>query len=70
MFNKKYHKDVDGETIESPFDLSIAESFKCTFESKWLPDYPNDFKPVLHKRHVDDIFPLLMCLWFQTYPFL
>ena len=31
----------------------------CSFESKWLQDCPNDFKPVFYRRYVDDIFALL-----------
>ena len=30
----------------------------CSFESKWLRDCPNDFKPVFYRRYVDDIFAL------------
>ena len=30
----------------------------CSFESKWLQDCPNDFKPVSYRRYVDDIFAL------------
>ena len=28
------------------------------FESKWLRDCPNDFKPVFYRHHIDDIFVL------------
>ena len=30
----------------------------CGFESKWLRDRPNDFKPVFYRRYVDDTFVL------------
>ena len=30
----------------------------CSFESKWLRDCPNDFKPVFYRRYIDDIFVL------------
>ena len=30
----------------------------CSFESKWLQDCPNDFKPVFYRCYVDDIFAL------------
>ena len=30
----------------------------CIFETKWLRDYCNDFKPVFYRRCVDDIFAL------------
>ena len=30
----------------------------CHHESNWLNDWPDDFKPVLYRRCVDDIFIL------------
>ena len=30
----------------------------CGFESKWLQDCPNNFKPVFYRRYVDDTFVL------------
>ena len=30
----------------------------CSFESKWLRNCPNDFKPVFYRRYIDDIFVL------------
>ena len=30
----------------------------CSFESKWLRDCPNDFKPVFYRCYFDDIFAL------------
>ena len=30
----------------------------CSFESIWLQDCPNDFKPVFYRRYVDGIFAL------------
>ena len=30
----------------------------CNFESKWLRDCPNDFKPVIYRRYFDAIFAL------------
>ena len=47
MFNNKYYKQVDGATIRSPLGPASANIFMCSFESKWLRDCPNDFKPVL-----------------------
>ena len=50
-FNRKYYEQVDGVATGSPF-------FMCSFESKWLRDCPNNFKPVFYRRYVDDIFAL------------
>ena len=58
MFNNKYYKQVDGVAMGSPLGPALANIFMCSFESKWLRDCPNDFKPVFYRRYVDDIFAL------------
>ena len=58
MFNNKYYKHVDGVAMGSPLGPALANIFMCSFESKWLRDCPNDFKPVFYRRYVDDIFAL------------
>ena len=45
-------------TVESPLGPALANIFMCSFESKWLRDFPNDFKPVFYRRYIDDIFVL------------
>ena len=45
-------------TVESPLGPALANIFMCSFESKWLRDCPNDFKPVIYRRYIDDIFVL------------
>ena len=42
----------------SPLGQAIDNIFMCSFESKWLQDCPNDFKPVFYRHYVDDIFAL------------
>ena len=42
----------------SPLGPALANIFICSFESIWLRDCPNDFKPVFYRRYVDDIFAL------------
>ena len=56
MFNRKYYKQVNGAAIGSPLSPALANM--CSFESKWLRDCPNDFKPVFYRHHIDDIFVL------------
>ena len=56
MFNNKYYKQVDGLAMESPLGPALANIFMCSFESKWLRDCPNDFKPVFCRRYINDIF--------------
>ena len=58
MFNNKSYKQVDGVAMGSPLGPALANIFMCSFESKWLRDCPNDFKPVCYRRYVDDIFAL------------
>ena len=57
-FNNKYYKQVDGVAMESRLGPALANIFMCSFESIWLRDCPNDFKPVFYRRYVDDIFAL------------
>ena len=42
-----------------PLSPTFANIFLCYYESIWLQDCPSDFKPVLHRRYVDDTFFLL-----------
>ena len=42
----------------SPLVPALANIFMCIFESKWLQDCPNDFKPIFYRCYVDDIFAL------------
>ena len=57
-FNNKYYKQVDGVAMGSQLGPALARIFMCSFESKWLQDCPNDFKPVFYQCYVDDIFAL------------
>ena len=35
---------------------TLANIFKCSFESEWLQDFPNDFKPVFYRYYIVGIF--------------
>ena len=37
---------------------ALANIFMCSFESIWLRYCSNDFKPVFHRRYIDNIFAL------------
>ena len=58
MFNNKYYKRAHGATMRSPLGPALATIFMCSFESKWLRDSSNDFKPVFYRPYIDDIFVL------------
>ena len=58
MFNSKYCKQVDGVAMGSPLVPALSNIFMCSFESKWLRDCFNDFKPVFYSCYIDDIFVL------------
>ena len=65
MFNNKYYKQVDGAAMGSPLGPDLANIFICSFESKWLRNCPNDFKPMFYRRYIDDIFVLFLLLIMQ-----
>jgi hypothetical protein len=41
-----------------PLGPTFANIFMCFYESIWLRDCPNSFRPVFYKRYVDDTFIL------------
>ena len=43
----------------SPLGTTLAKAFLCHYEKIWLNECPSQFKPVVYKRYVDDIFVLL-----------
>ena len=49
LFDMAFCTQVDGVAMESPLG---------PYETKWLNDCPEKFKPVSHKRYIDDIFVL------------
>ena len=61
-FNNKYYKQVDGTAMGSPLGSALANIFMRSFESKWLRDCPNDFRPVFYRCYIDDIFVLFSSL--------
>ena len=50
MFNNKYYKQVDGVAMGSRLGPAFANIFMCSFESKWLRECLNDFKPEFYRR--------------------
>ena len=57
IFNQKY-KQCDDLPMGSPLGPTLANVFMCHFENIWLENCPTKFKPVVHRRYVDDTFLL------------
>ena len=58
FFNGNMYKQVDGVAMGSPLGPTLANVFMCHMEKKWLSQCPQEFKPVLYRRYVDDTFLL------------
>ena len=56
LFNGSLYKQIDGVSMGSCLGPSLANIFMCYMERKWLNDCPEDLKPLLYKRYVDDTF--------------
>ena len=56
LFNGTLYKQTDGVAMGSPLGPTLANAFMCHWEKKWLEDCPNQFKPLLYRRYVDDTF--------------
>ena len=60
VFDGKYHKECDGVAMGSPLGPTLANAFLCHYEKLWLQNCPVDFKPIIYKKYVDDIFVLFL----------
>ena len=49
---------LDGLAMGSPIAPVLANMFLCYHETKWLAECPDEFKPTLYRRYVDDTFLL------------
>ena len=58
MFKDILYKQKDSVAMGSPLRPTMANIFLSFYEMKWLEQCPNEFKPVFHRRYVDDIFVL------------
>jgi len=57
-FNGKFYKQIEGLGMGLPLGPTFANIFMCFNEKIWLDDCPEDFKPVLYRRYIDDTFIL------------
>ena len=58
IFDEFLYKQIDSVAMGSPLGLTLANSFLCFQENKWLQQYPQEFKLVYYTRYVDGIFVL------------
>ena len=58
MFNNRFYKQIQGLGMGLPLGPTFANIFMCHHEQNWLDNCPDDFKPVLYNRYVDDTFVL------------
>ena len=56
LFNNKLFVQVDGVSMGCCLGPTLANTFLCFHETKWLNDCPLEFKPKFYKRYVDDTF--------------
>ena len=58
IFDNKLYKQIDGVAMGSPSGPTLANAFLCHSKKNWLNECPSQFKPVIYRRYVDDIFVL------------
>ena len=55
IFDKLY-KEIDRAAMDSPLDRAMANAFLCHYEKNWPNECPSQFKPVVYRCYLDDIF--------------
>ena len=58
IFNSLIYKQTGGKTNESHLGLSFANTFPSYYEKNCLSNWAWDFKQVLYRSYLDDIFLL------------
>ena len=58
IFDHKLYKEIDRVAMGSPLGPTLANAFLWHYEKMSLNECPSQFKPVVYKRYVDDIFVL------------
>ena len=58
IFNQNDHKQCDGVAMGSPLGPILVNVFMCQFQNFLLKNCRTQFKPVVHRRYVDDAFSL------------
>ena len=58
IFDNILYKQTDGAAIGLPLGPTLANAFLRHCKKLWLDSCPPEFKPVVYRRYVDDIFVL------------
>ena len=58
IFDNKLYKQIDRVAMASFLGPTLANAFLCHYEKIWLNECLSQFKPVVYKRYVDDIYVL------------
>ena len=58
LFDGKVFEQRDGAPMGGCVSPTLANAFLCFHENIWLSDCPENFKPILYRRYVDDTFLL------------
>ena len=58
IFDNKLYKQIDGVAMGSPLGSTLANASLCHYERTWLNKCPSQFKPVVYRSYVDNIFVL------------
>jgi hypothetical protein len=56
LFNNQLYLQTDGVSMGSPLGPTLANFFMNNLEKRILKDCPDQFKPIIYKRYVDDTF--------------
>ena len=60
IFDNKLYKQIDGVATSSPLGPTMANAFLCHCEKICFNECPSQFKPLVYKRYLDDIFVLFI----------
>ena len=56
VFNEELYRQKDGVAMGNPLGPTLANAFLAHHEVKWLDECPENFKPLVYRRYVDDTF--------------
>ena len=59
IFHNKFYKQTDEVTMGLPLHPTMGNNFLCHYEKICLNECPSQFKPVVYRHYVDNIFVLI-----------